>query len=104
MKTLSSIHFSGENMVKKANGIFLLKAQRRKFTSEFKVKVVLESLKENQTLSELAEKFDLDSNQISEWKKKFLSKAHLIFDAEDATDFIEPPGNSLSDNNNVEFT
>jgi transposase len=84
-------------MVKKSTAVFLLKAQRRKFSSEFKVRVVLEALKETHSLGELAEKFDLDSNQISEWKKKFLSKAHLIFDAEDSSDFIEHQ-NPLSDN------
>ncbi len=70
-------------MVRKHANSILLKNQRRKFSSEFKSKVVLEAIAERQSLNELAEKFDLDSNQISEWKRKFLSKAHLIFDLEE---------------------
>lgn len=70
-------------MTDKKLSSLLLKNQRRKFTSEFKSKVVLEAITEKQSLAELADKFDIDSNQIAEWKRKFLSKAHLIFDLED---------------------
>lgn len=70
-------------MTNKKISSLLLKNQRRKFTSEFKSKVVLEAIAEKQSLTDLAEKFDLDSNQIAEWKKKFLSKAHLVFDLEE---------------------
>ena len=70
-------------MVNKHFNSEAMKNQRRKFTSEFKSKVVLEAITERQSITELAEKFDLDSNQISEWKKKFLSKAHLVFDLEE---------------------
>ena len=53
----------------------------------------MEAITERQTISELAEKFDLDGNQISEWKKKFLSKAHLVFDLDETEE------NSTSQNN-----
>ena len=46
-----------------------MKKTRRKFTTAFKTKVVLEALKERQTLSELAEKFELHPNQITTLKK-----------------------------------
>lgn len=46
--------------------------QRRKFSSEFKAKVVLSAIKEEETLSELSRRFDLHSNQIIKWKKEFL--------------------------------
>jgi transposase len=48
-------------------------ANRRKFTSEFKKKVVLEAL------SELAQKYDLHPQQISTWKIHFLAHAEEIF-------------------------
>lgn len=52
---------------------------RRKFTSKFKTKVVLEALKERQTLAELARKYELQPTQISLWKREFLSSADSVF-------------------------
>lgn len=52
---------------------------RRKFTSKFKTKVALAAIKEQQTLAELAQKFDLHPNQISQWKREFLSNAETVF-------------------------
>lgn len=56
-----------------------MKKERRKFTAGFKTKVVLEALKERQTLQELAEKFKLHPNQITTWKKEFLTNADQAF-------------------------
>ena len=75
-------------MTNKKVSSLLLKNQRRKFTSEFKSKVVLEAIAEKLSLNELSEKFELDSNQIAEWKRKFLSKAHLVFDLDDPEENI----------------
>lgn len=52
---------------------------RRKFTSKFKTKVVLESLKERQTTQELAQKFEITPQQISTWKREFLKDADAVF-------------------------
>lgn len=57
-----------------------MKRSRRKFSSAFKAKVAIEAIKERHTLSELAERFELHPNQISAWKKEFLSKAGEVFD------------------------
>lgn len=54
---------------------------RRKFSADFKAKVVLESLKEKNTIEELARKHELHPNQISLWKKDFLSKASSVFES-----------------------
>lgn len=48
---------------------------RRKFTTSFKTKVVLEAIKERLTISELAAKYELHPNQINTWKKEFLTNA-----------------------------
>lgn len=57
-----------------------MKKKRRNFSSKFKAKVAIEALKEQETLSELATKFDVHPNQISKWKQEFLSKASSLFD------------------------
>ena len=54
---------------------------RRKFTSKFKTKVVLEALKERVSLSELAQKYELSPTQISKWKREFLDNASEIFES-----------------------
>jgi transposase len=43
------------------------KQTRRKFTGDFKSKVVLEALKERSTTEELARKYELHPNQIHTW-------------------------------------
>ncbi|MBX7094144.1 MAG: transposase [Flavobacteriales bacterium] len=56
-----------------------MKKSRRKFTSAFKTKVVLEALKERSTIQELAQKFELHPAQITLWKKEFLENAEMAF-------------------------
>jgi transposase len=55
------------------------KKNRRKFSDDFKAKVVLEALKECSTIEELARKYELHPNQIHLLKKEFMSKASLVF-------------------------
>lgn len=52
-----------------------MKRKRRTFSAEFKLKVILAALQERETLSELAQKYDLHPNQISKWKTNFLDHA-----------------------------
>ena len=54
--------------------------KRRKYSSEFKVKLVLEVLREEQTLGEIAAKYEINPNQITNWKREFLEKAPTVFD------------------------
>jgi len=53
---------------------------RRKFTAAFKTKVVLEALKERQSLADLAQKYELQPTQISAWKREFLDGASEVFE------------------------
>jgi transposase len=55
------------------------KKSRRKFSAEFKAKVVIEALKERTTLEEIARKYEIHPNQIGQWKKEFLANAALVF-------------------------
>ncbi len=52
---------------------------RRKFSSDFKAKVVLEALKERSTIEELALKYELHPTQINLWKKEAVSKLSGVF-------------------------
>lgn len=54
--------------------------KRRNFTSEYKVKVVLEVLREERTLGEIASAKAINPNQLSKWKREFLERAPDIFD------------------------
>jgi transposase-like protein len=59
-----------------------MKTSRRKFSSEFKAKVCVEAIREQQTIESLSKKHDLHPTQINTWKKEFLSNAQVIFDKE----------------------
>lgn len=59
------------------------KKNRRRFSAEFKAKVVLEALKERNTVEELAKKYELHPNQIHSWKKEFLNNAASVFSNEE---------------------
>ena len=54
---------------------------RKKYTSKFKTKVVLESLKERSSVAEMAQKFDLAPQQIHLWKREFLGGAESVFES-----------------------
>jgi transposase-like protein len=54
--------------------------KRRQFTSEFKTKVVLEVLREERTLGEIASTHEINPNQLGRWRQEFLEKAPSVFD------------------------
>ena len=56
-----------------------MKKSRRKFSAEFKTKVVLEALSERLTATQLAQKYELHPNQIAQWKRDFLDHATDVF-------------------------
>ena len=56
------------------------RANRRKFSSDFKSKVVLEALRERSTIEALAQKYELHPTQINQWKKEAISNLSDIFD------------------------
>jgi transposase-like protein len=49
--------------------------QRKNYTAEFKTKVVLEAIKGQRTLNEIAQRYSIHPNQVVQWKKHAL--AHL---------------------------
>ena len=54
-------------------------AKRTRYSAEFKSKVALEALREEQTLSELSAKYNVHPNQISKWKKEAMEGIASIF-------------------------
>jgi transposase-like protein len=56
------------------------KQTRRKFTAEFKAKVAVEAVKNQQTLAELGLKFELSPVIISKWKGEFLENMSSVFE------------------------
>lgn len=53
---------------------------RRKHTSKFKFKVVLEALSERFTIQELGRKYEIHPTQITTWKTQFLKNGEGVFD------------------------
>ena len=56
-----------------------MRRPRRNHSTKFKSKVALEALKGEQTLAELAQRFDVHANQITQWKKQLLDGAEDVF-------------------------
>ena len=52
---------------------------RRRFSPDYKFRVALEAAKGQQTLSELATKYGLHPNQISQWKLQLLDEGAEVF-------------------------
>ena len=51
---------------------------RRKLTPEFKTKMVIEALREQSTLVDIAKKYEITQAQLSRWKKEFLANVLVI--------------------------
>ena len=56
-----------------------MRRPRRNHTAAFKAKVALAALKGDKTLAELAEKYDVHANQITQWKTQLLDGAIGVF-------------------------
>jgi transposase-like protein len=57
-----------------------MKKTRKKHTAAFKAQVAIEAIKELETLSELAKRFDVHPQMISYWKREFLTRGAEIFE------------------------
>lgn len=56
-----------------------MKRPRRNHTAAFKAKVALAAIKGDQTMAELAQRFDVHANQIAQWKQELLQRAAEVF-------------------------
>ncbi|WP_157049129.1 IS3 family transposase [Syntrophomonas palmitatica] len=54
--------------------------KRNRYTAEFKAKVVLELLREESTLNQVAAKYQLNPQMLSQWKSDFVKNASVVFE------------------------
>ena len=57
--------------------------RKRKYTSEFKAKVALETAKGDEAMTQIASEYGIHPQQVRAWKKEFLENIHLVFEKED---------------------
>jgi transposase-like protein len=53
--------------------------KRREYTPEYKAKLVMEVLREEQTMSEIASREGINLKQLSNWKSEFVENAGRAF-------------------------
>ena len=56
------------------------KTKRRRYSADFKAKVAREALREETTIADIAARFSIHPNQVSEWKKQALGGLADIFE------------------------
>jgi transposase len=58
----------------------MTKRNRRTIDAALKAKIALEALREQATVTDLAQRYDVHPNQIYSWKKQLLEQAVRAFD------------------------
>ncbi len=62
--------------------------KRNERSPEFKKKVVLHAIREEQTINEIAKRFSVHPVMVRKWKKEFLDNAQVVFEKKSsASDF-----------------
>jgi transposase len=56
-----------------------MRRPRRNHSAAFKAKVAVAAVKGDQTLAQLAQRFDVHPNQITQWKTELLQRAAEVF-------------------------
>jgi len=67
----------------------MTKKSRRKFSAEFKAKVVLEALKDRITIEELARKHELHPTQINTWKREAIANMASVFSGDKSDGHVD---------------
>lgn len=56
------------------------KRTRRKFSGEFKAKVALEAIKAQETINQIATRYEVHPHQVTQWKQQLLQLAPTAFE------------------------
>jgi transposase len=56
------------------------KRTRRKFSGEFKAKVALEAIKAQETINQIATRYEVHPHQVTQWKQQLLQQAPVAFE------------------------
>ena len=67
-----------------------MRRPRRNHSPAFKAKVALAALEGNDTLSQLATRFDVHANQIAEWRRQLVAGAATVFTDGERPDTAPP--------------
>ena len=59
-----------------------MKRNRKQYSPDFKAKVAMEALKGQETIAELAIRFEVHPTQITKWKRELVAGAGNIFGAD----------------------
>ena len=70
-------------MVKLRKKATVARRVRRQHTGAFKAQVALAALREDKTMVQLCQEFDLHANQIAGWKRQLLERAADVFGGAD---------------------
>jgi len=63
----------------KKEQVSCMSTMRRKFTPEQKAQIVLEMLKEEKSVSQLASEHDIHANVLQRWKTEAVQNLHQLF-------------------------
>ena len=69
------------------------------YTAEQKAKIVLELLKEEKTINQIASEYQVTVKSIQNWKRQFLENASLAFDTDKVTNQYKKQIEQLKDEN-----
>jgi len=53
--------------------------ERKQYTPEYKAKIVLEMLREETSVGEIASRESINKNQLQNWKKEFIENSSRVF-------------------------
>jgi transposase len=53
--------------------------RRRRYSADFKAKVALEAIRGEQTINELAARYELHPNMITNWKRQAIDNMSVVF-------------------------
>lgn len=63
------------------------------FTDATKFKIVIEAIKGQRQISEIASDYEVHPNQISNWKKQFMEKGSIVFSTKKDSQVVELENN-----------